>query len=475
MKALVTISFWAKKTRLVAGGLQPDSPVTIYCRITCGAKASKVELSTGLQTNYGNWVAANGRGYVTGKTPADKHINEQLTKMRDQLTDNWADLERRGKVVTPRAIARLYRNDGATLTLLELYEQFLAERKTLIGMEISEASYKVTVWRHRVLRNFLETKKLLDLQPDEYTHNMADRFIQWGLTERGYNRNNINKALQNVVQCLRWGVRRELLDKNPMELYKYKAAIAPEMKFLTIGELQQLTAHEMPTATLDRTRDCFVFQCWTGLAYADLAALDIAKQAHYHREKGTNTLRRVLHVTRAKSTMQQKYECIIPLLPEAERIIAKYEGELQVPTNQAYNRQLKEMGQVCGIAADKMTSHVGRKTAGTLMLNLGIRMETVSKFLGHSSVKMTEKLYAKILDTTVVDDFGKLFGAAPVMPPAPTTVYELPAPRPEPVPTRPARRIAVAASLPEPTSQNTQWRRPPPVTSHSPQKGAPAA
>jgi integrase len=405
--------------------------------------------------------------HTIGKTQADKHVNTQLTRLADQLTDIHADLERQGKPVTARAIYRLYQTDGATLSLLELYDAFLAERKTLIGVEISESSYKVTVWRRQVLVNFLEAKKLIDLRPEEFTHNLADKFIHWGLTEKSYKRNNINKALQNVVGALRWAVRRELLDKNPVEMYKYKAAIVAEIKYLNAGDLQQLTALESLASYLEKTRDCFVFQCWTGLAHADLVALDIARDAEYHRDKGTGGLRRVLRITRAKSTMQKGYECVIPLLPEAERILAKYEDELPVVYNQLYNRHLKEIGQLCGFEADKMTSHVGRKTAGVMMLNLGIRMETVSKFLGHSSTKMTEKIYAKILDTTVVDDFSKLFGGPPA--PAPR-VYELPAPAPERVESvalRPARRITQPSVevLPEPPSEDNRWRRPPPTTS----------
>jgi integrase/recombinase XerD len=438
MKNRVSISFWPNKKRGVIT-LQPDSPVTIYCRITVNG-ARRVELSTGLDTVYGNWMAAADMGHVKGRTPADKHINTQLTKLRDELTDIWADLERQGKAVTARAIIRLYKSGGATLDMLGLYAAFLAERKTLIGVEISASSYKVTVWRQTVLSNFLEAKKLLDLRPEEFTHNLADKFMQWCLVEKGYNRNNANKALQTINQCLRWGVRREHLTKNPLELYRLKAVAAAEIKYLNVGELQALTTHTMPVPYLERARDCFVFQCWTGLAYADLAALNVARDAEYHLDTATGTMRRVLRVRRAKSTIHHGYECVIPLLPEAERVLASYEDKLPVPSNQAYNRFLKEIGELCDLPAEKMTTHVGRKTAGVMMLNAGIRMETVSKFLGHSSVKMTEKVYAKILDTTVVSEFSKLFGAVPVMPSGPR-LHELPAPKPEPLALRPARRI----------------------------------
>jgi len=464
MKTRVNITFWANN-RAKGSELCATSSVTIYCRINVRGK--RVEHSTSLTTTYGNWVAAGGMSHVKGRTPADKHINTQLTKLRDELTDIWADLERQGKPVTARAILQLYRNGGAVLDMQALYAGFLAERQQLVGIEISQATYEVAKTRRLILTEFLAAHGLADLRPEEFNRNMADKMLYWMLKVKQYGRSYANKVLQSMSQCLRWGVRREHLGKNPMELYQFKAAAATEIKYLNVGELQALTAVAVPSACLDRVRDCFVFQCWTGLAYADLAALDVARDAEYHSD-GRGNLRRVLRVQRAKSTMQKGYECVIPLLPQAELILAKYEDELPVISNVAYNRYLKELGQLCGFPADKMTTHVGRKTAGVMMLNLGIRMETVSKFLGHSSVKMTERLYAKILDTTVVDEFGRLFGAQASLPsfapPAPV-IYELSAPRQPAALTRPARRVnAPSEAAPEPEA--SRWRRPAPVTSH---------
>jgi integrase len=86
---------------------------------------------------------------------------------------------------------------------------------------------------------------------------------------------------------------------------------------------------------------------------------------------------------------------------------------------------LKELGKLCGIAADKMTTHVGRKTAGTLLLNMGVPLPVVSKFLGHANVLITQKLYAELLDTTVVDAFAQLGGYALTEPSAELAPFEL--------------------------------------------------
>jgi integrase/recombinase XerD len=138
--------------------------------------------------------------------------------------------------------------------------------------------------------------------------------------------------------------------------------------------------------------------------------------------------------------MYKGYECVIPLLPEAERILAHYQDELPVFTNQVYNRYLKELGQFCDIKAEKMTTHVGRKTAGTLFLNMGAPLPVVSKILGHANVLITQRLYAELLDTTVIDAFAMLGGYAPPEK-VETISFEAEAPRPIPMPVRPARMI----------------------------------
>ncbi|RPD44843.1 hypothetical protein DNI29_19230 [Hymenobacter sediminis] len=67
------------------------------------------------------------------------------------------------------------------------------------------------------------------------------------------------------------------------------------------------------------------------------------------------------------------------------------------------------MLKVVGLSV-KVTSHVGRKTAGRLWLDAGVSMSAVRKALGHRTVAMTEQYYVRVGEELVAREFGRAFG-----------------------------------------------------------------
>ena len=104
------------------------------------------------------------------------------------------------------------------------------------------------------------------------------------------------------------------------------------------------------------------------------------------------------------------------MLPIAEEVLNKYKNHpqcinekrlLPVLSNQKMNSYLKEIADVCGISKE-LTFHIARHTfATTVTLTNGVSIESVSKMLGHRSIKTTQH-YAKILDRKVSDDMKLL-------------------------------------------------------------------
>ena len=108
--------------------------------------------------------------------------------------------------------------------------------------------------------------------------------------------------------------------------------------------------------------------------------------------------------------------CRIPLLPQAKAILQKYQtfpvsrnrGKLlPVHSNQKMNEYLKELADICGIKKN-LSMHVARHTFATsITLANGVPIETVSKMLGHTSLKTTQ-IYARIVDSKIAKDMTKL-------------------------------------------------------------------
>lgn len=194
-------------------------------------------------------------------------------------------------------------------------------------------------------------------------------------------------------------IRQELLTVDPYACLQFKRGESRDGRFLSEDEFNAFRTVELPIESLRRVRDLFVLQCYTGLSYADLMAFDFSKVKT--DADGTAYLSDHRHKTGVEF-------CAV-LLPEAMAIVEKYGGKLPQITNQQYNMWLKLVAEYAGIHK-KVASHWGRRTCGMLLLNKGVSMETVAKVLGHSSIRTTESVYAKLLPETVVSEVKKKAG-----------------------------------------------------------------
>ncbi len=188
---------------------------------------------------------------------------------------------------------------------------------------------------------------------------------------------------------------------DPFVNYKGKVKTIKRV-FLLESELQMVADKKFATERLTQVRDVFLFCCFTGLAYADIKKLKMSQI-----RKGVDGEYWIF--TNRQKTDERS---AIPLLPVAIKLIERYANHplrlnkdmpLSVPSNQKMNDYLKEIAGVCEI--DKiLTSHIARHTfATTVTLSNGVPIESVSKMLGHSSIRQTQH-YAKILDVKVSED-----------------------------------------------------------------------
>ena len=178
-------------------------------------------------------------------------------------------------------------------------------------------------------------------------------------------------------------------------------------EYLTSDEILAMQKLDNLIPSLDRNRDLFLLACFTGLAYSDIKALHALNIIV--EPDGSKHIERY----RTKS-MVMSY---IPLLSAAENILLKYsptkdcrDFQWKVPCNQKLNQSLKEIAKLAGIHRN-LFMHLGRHTfATTVTLSQGISIESVSKMLGHTTLKHTQ-VYAKIVNSKVKGEMEKLKGS----------------------------------------------------------------
>lgn len=157
----------------------------------------------------------------------------------------------------------------------------------------------------------------------------------------------------------------------------------------------EIIKHKAFAGRLDKVRDLFLFQCYTGLSFCDMSAL---VQSDIQFEDGMHFVR--------KTRQKTKVVFFTVLNDDAMSILSKYNYQLPLLSNQKYNSYLKEIGDICNIGKE-LHSHLARHTCATRLLNDGMPLEIVAKVLGHTNIRQTQH-YAKLLDRSVLSAFKKL-------------------------------------------------------------------
>ena len=231
----------------------------------------------------------------------------------------------------------------------------------------------------------------------------------------------IGKQLSFLKWFLRWAFKKGLHQNNAYDSYKPKLkSTQKKIIFLTWEELNKLREFEIPAAkqALDRVRDVFLFQCFTGLRYSDVFNLRRSDIKGDHIEV---------------TTVKTSDSLIIELNNHSKAILDKYKDVafeddkvLPVITNQKMNDYLKELAELAGIdepvrqtyyrgneRIDEVTpkyallgTHAGRRTFICNALALGIPPQVVMKWTGHSDYKAM-KPYIDIADDIKANAMSK--------------------------------------------------------------------
>lgn len=284
----------------------------------------------------------------------------------------------------------MYRNgDRRNATLWDICNLFLREyeKKVKVGEIVKPTLIKYQTILGYVAR-YLKSINRSDILITDVNQSFCEGLKVYML---GHLTNNTTfKYIKMFKKVLNFAVDSGYLIRNPcmVKMKREKLEYHP----LTIEQINAIRSKAIQNDRLSKVRDLFVFQCYTGMAYIDMATLsrnDIKDDKIIKYRQKTNV------------------KSIIPLFDVTKEILQRYDYTLPVLSNQKYNSYLKELGDVCDIP-QSLHSHLARHTMATIMLNNGISLPSIAKTLGHSNTRITEDIYAEMLDKTVVEEVMNL-------------------------------------------------------------------
>lgn len=398
MTQVPTLNFILKKNKPLKEGSVP-----IYLRVTING--TRTELSTKINVNPKDWDERSGR--IKGRGPIVIRNNKSLNDLTVQVYDGIEEIIKHKLTVDSKNLKLALKGELEQKTLLiSTYELYLEHLKKRIGIDFTDSSFEINNVTFNHFKEFLQREMKLDLGVDEFSNALFNRFEQFLKLQKGNSHNTVYKKIERLKSMFKWAYTLEHAQKDLTRKFRIKKQ-KKEIVFLTQEELDRLAALQT-IERLEIIRDCFLFMCYTSLAFKEIQSLT------------TDNLSRKISggyglIQKRQKTGKNIPE--IPLLPQALSLIEKYANHpkrkrekklLPIPSNQKFNAYLKELATLANIERP-ITTHVGRKTfATTIALRNGMSMEVVSKIMGHQNMRITQEYYADIQNERIGLEFKKL-------------------------------------------------------------------
>lgn len=346
------------------------------------AKRQRKYFSTGVKVTTTQWSDASKM--VIKRKDADE-LNEIIQAYRARANEIISKMVKEGCCDLNVVISQMNGEDEGT-SFIEYCERRRNERKVC---EHTKKRYDVFI---KFLKTWGKIKSFQDCNVskvramDEYLHRQ-DKAQCTIYDYHKYLKLFINDAMIDG-----------LIEQNPYKFLPFHISkgekqyvdCITEEQFAAIKKLKLSTPHIL------HARDLFLFQCYTGLAYSDLASFN------YDNCEEING-KMFYHAKRTKTDT----DFVFQLLKPALELLQKYDFCLPKISNQKYNDYLKVIGEIIGVP--KLHTHAGRGTAATLFLSKGMPINIVSKVLGHKNLRQTMR-YARTLNKDVQSAFDALEG-----------------------------------------------------------------
>jgi len=394
------VLFYLKKQKATVKGTAP-----ICARVTVNGK--RTEISAKRSVLVSQWDAK--KGLAKGSRKETVELNMFLGQFKAKIIGTYQQMLLTDAAIDGVAIRDKVLGAGQSgPTLLSLMEYHNQEQT----IKLAHGTMKNYYTTQSYLRRFLhERYRRTDIPLSDLNYKFLADFENYLLNytptdhQKPLNNNGIMKHIERLRKMVNMAIVLDWLPKDPFASFK-KHFDKVERQCLNRTEMENIAKKEFKIERLQHVRDMFLFSCYTGLAYIDLAELT-----------PDNIIIGIdgglwLATNRAKTDTSVR----VPLLPQAKHLIEKYRKDpraqnigtvFPVISNQRMNGYLKEIADICGITKT-LTFHIARHTfATTVTLSNGVPIESVSKMLGHTSIRTTQ-IYAKVMEHKLSEDMRNL-------------------------------------------------------------------
>ena len=331
---------------------------------------------------------------------------------------------------------RKLRGDGVPVTnerLMEIIQPAQEPEKVVVALELSMVKRfevfmdtmrglgyaKNTLFHYKTVRNTLERFLLSIGKPQlpvsGYDMELHQQFIGYLREVQGLADNAVFSTVKDTKAFLRH-LQNERGEVLSLDLARLNMKYAPPMKvYLRDEDLSQLAEAMLPEWMVS-VRDVFLFCCYTGLRYSDVAALH-GGNVHQLPDGG-----RVLRLTQTKT----RTGVSIFLTPPAAALLDKYISPertgpgakvMPVRVNTAMNRALKRVAALAGLSrpvevvdtaggvvkkqavalSELVSMHTARHTFAVQSLLRGLPVVVLQKVMGHAHIQTTMR-YAQVVE-----------------------------------------------------------------------------
>ncbi|QJW89231.1 integrase catalytic domain-containing protein [Spirosoma taeanense] len=295
-------------------------------------------------------------------------------------------------------------HDEQTPTIIEAITRWIEQKAKLLGNGLSLSSLKQYQRYGRIISEFVTNTYGKDATLDTLKPAVQHELLVYMKGDRKTGHNYAIKTIQFLKAILDYAVAYEWCDRNVLQSVRLNKQ-RKEVRTLTMNDLETVKNTHFVETTLNEVRDVFLFCCYTGLAYTDVASLS---------KDYLITVDEIQCILKDRNKSGQ--QSFVPLFPEAKAILEKYRYHpicrlkgilLPVLSNQKMNKWLKVIGNVAGIK-EPLHTHLARKTFTMFAEERGFKLDQTSIMMGHSRTYMTEQHYYKGRRETVIKEFKKI-------------------------------------------------------------------